>query len=115
LSTTGTDFETPQLSLAERNQWEITRAKGKNRYLLLPGLSPALGVATATALEQLTASGFSLDTLKSNAFMLSVGMAFYITYAVLCFRQMLRWQKYEYLLSANDRDEQMSHASGNTP
>lgn len=102
MSTTGTNLEIPKLTPAERTQWAITREKGKNRYLLLPGLPPALTLTAAAALEKFLAHGFSFDTLTSKDFMLDVGMAFYITYAVLCFGMMLRWQKYEYLFKAND-------------
>ena len=101
----------PKLTPHERIEWAVTRAKGKNRYLLLPALPVALAATAAAVVNQLIRFGFSLDTLTSYDFLLEVGITFCGVYAVSCFVHMLRWQKNEHLFLLNDGDEETPHAA----
>jgi hypothetical protein len=81
------------MTLEQRKRWEATRAKGKNRFLLLPTLFSALAVTAGANLHWLWKSDVALIGVRS--ILLDAGHLFCIAYPILCFTQMFRWKTKE--------------------
>jgi hypothetical protein len=91
----------------QRKRWEVTRARGYNRFLLTPDWSALLGgwIGVTLAFWQ-SRYGFSLDALRTGEFWAWAGTGLFGIYVVKCFVKMFTWRhnELEYLASTEGEE-----------